>query len=102
MAKVEKTKFDSEAPISSQFLSDVQFPLGKQTFKGSSTVKKDGANKGKTLLRFEHESGVNFSMGMGDFRIACTKAGVNGCDQEGNILDVNSEKVSGSGYTVVG
>ena len=98
--KIEKKVWENEAPISSQFLSDVQFPMGNQTCTGSSQVKKEGANKGKTLLRFSHESGVNFSMGLGDFRVACEKAGVKGYDGKGNILDVNSEKVAGGNYNV--
>lgn len=102
MQKVEKNKFDNEAPIASQFLtSDLAFAIGKQTCVGMSTVKKDGVNKGKTLLRFAHSSGVTISMGMGDYRECCKLAGVNAIDEAGNILDVNSEKQAGGKYTVV-
>jgi hypothetical protein len=91
---VNPDKFRSEQPLQTQFLSNVVFPIGKQTMIGKSEVKKEGIHKGKTMLRFSHESGVSFSMGMGDFRIACEKAGVSGCDSEGNILDVVSEKTA--------
>jgi hypothetical protein len=100
--KISKEKWNSEQAIASQFLtSDLAFAIGKQTCVGSSEVKKEGVNKGKTLLRFAHASGVTISMGLGDYRVACEKAGVSGIDEEGNIIDQNSEKQAGGQYTIV-
>jgi len=98
--KIEKKVWETEQPIGSQFLSDVTFSIGKQTCVGSSKVRKEGANKGKTLLRFSHEQGVNFSVGLGDYRLTCERAGISGCDSNGNILDVVSEKPIGGQYVV--
>jgi hypothetical protein len=92
--KIEKSVYN-EQPIQTQFLSNVTFGIGKQTCVGSSLIKKaDSIHKGKTMLRFQHESGVSFSMGAGDFRIACEKAGISGIDNKGNVLDVVSEKTA--------
>ena len=100
MGQISREQYN-EAPIMSDFVNNSNFPLGKQTHKGSSKVQKEGSDhKGKTILRFMHSSGTGFKMGAGDYRLACEKAGVSGIDAEGNILDVNSECVNGK-YTIV-
>jgi hypothetical protein len=98
--QIEKQVWENEQPIGSQFLSDVNFSIGKQTCVGASKVRKKGANQGKTLLRFNHEQGVLFSIGLGDYRIVCERAGVSGCDSNGNILDVVSEKPIDGQYVI--
>lgn len=99
---VNPEKFKTEQPLQTQFLSAVNFGAGKQTLVGTSEVKKEGSiHKGKTMLRFQHETGISFSMGMGDYRIACEKAGISGCDAKGNIKDVTSSKEIGGNYVVI-
>jgi len=95
--KIDKKTWETEQPIGSAFLSNCpDFEIGKQTCVGSSKVTKKGENEGKTMLRFTHENGIPFSMGMGNYKAFCDVAKVSGCDSKGNILDVNSQKISGT------
>ena len=90
-----------ESPIGSQFVSNCNFVAGSHECVGQSTVKKAGNNKGKTLLRFQHESSTNFSMGCGDYRVACEAVGADAFDGTGNVLPQTSECPSGKFAVIV-
>jgi len=96
MSKINlSAKEAMESPIQSKFANELDFPLANASCVGKSKVKKDGNNKGKTLLRFAHDLGANFSIGAGDFRVLCTEAGVDFVDADGNVVDQNCECPSG-------